>query len=575
MRKRTQLRARDDPGAVFDRMLPVTLRQAWDTSPALVAVTLGPEHALAYQNLASRAMFGIRPVGIPLREAFTELTDEGIHPLTQVLQTGRRVEVSGRLVGVRDITGDEVALRYVLAPLGQPGGPVEGVVITAVDITAETRAERAAARGQLLADLSARLTAASDAATGLRALTDALVPELADVAAVYVVPETVGSDGDRDLDAEPMPPYVIAVAEPLATLGPPPPTRRREEPAPWDQAVRGGQPLVLPVDATSLPLVAPDPASARWLAAAGAHSIAVLPLVVAGSLLGALVLLATRNRAAYRSDDLPFLADVTARAGAAIGQVRTQQQHREVALRLQHVLLPAAPPTLSAVTVAARYVAGARQVEVGGDWWNVQDLTNGQVALGIGDVSGRGISAAAVMGQARAAMYAAAHAHLRPTDVLALLDAQLHDVTSPGRPGQPADPQFATACYGVLDPADRCLYVANAGHLPLLIRSAAGPVRTVELPPAAPLGLLVGGFTEVTVPFAPGETLAVFTDGLVETRYEDLFTGVAILAAALEHIGAEPDLDTLADHLLDTMSHRPGHGHDDIALILIRIRPHI
>jgi hypothetical protein len=557
-----EMRSRVD---AFDG-IPVALRVAWDSSPALVAVTLGPDHALAYQNLASRAMFGTRPAGMPLRVAFPELTAHGIHPLTQVLETGRLVEVPGRQVGVRDLTGEDVVLRYVLAPLGAPGVPAEGVVITAVDITAEARAEQTAARGRLLADLSVRLTAADDAAAGLGALTDALVPHLADVAAVYVLPEAAG-------DTAPVPPYVVALAEHLARLGPPPQSGRRGEPSPWDAALRGGQPIVVAVDAASLPTLAPDPASAAWMSAAGAHSLAVLPLVVATSFIGALVLLATGDRIPYRQDDLPFLADVAARAGAAIGQVRTQQQYREVALRLQRALLPATPPPLPTMTVAARYAAGARDVEVGGDWWDVQDVGGGQVAIGIGDVSGRGIAAAALMGQARAAMRAAGHAHLRPTAVLALLDAQLHEATAPGRQLDPAGPQFATACYGVYDPAGRHLRIANAGHLPILIRSPAGRVRTVELPPAAPLGLLIGGFTETTVPFEPGQTLAMFTDGLVETREEDLTTGIAALARAFEAAGDEPDLDALADHLLATMGRRPGHGHDDIALILARPGP--
>jgi serine phosphatase RsbU (regulator of sigma subunit) len=111
-------------------------------------------------------------------------------------------------------------------------------------------------------------------------------------------------------------------------------------------------------------------------------------------------------------------------------------------------------------------------------------------------------------------------------------------------------------------------------HLPPLIRSATGgAVRAVQLAPAAPLGLRIGGFTETAVPLAPGDTLVMFTDGLVETRHQDLRTGIAALADALERLGAQPDLDALADQLLAAMRRRSGHGDDDTALVLTRPDP--
>lgn len=152
-----------------------------------------------------------------------------------------------------------------------------------------------------------------------------------------------------------------------------------------------------------------------------------------------------------------------------------------------------------------------------------------------------------------------------------LLDAQLKEVTVPGRLDEPAPPEFATACYAVAHTALRELRVTNAGHLPPLIRSAAGGVRRLLLAPAAPLGLLVGGFTERTVPFEPGDTLLMYTDGLVELRDRDIDEGIDLLADALGRLGDGPSLDALAQQLLDLMSSRPGSGHDDVALVLARL----
>jgi serine phosphatase RsbU (regulator of sigma subunit) len=182
------------------------------------------------------------------------------------------------------------------------------------------------------------------------------------------------------------------------------------------------------------------------------------------------------------------------------------------------------------------------------------------------------------MGQARAAMRAAGHARLAPVEVLDVLDAQLSDVLladddRPGllSPGEQPPPRFATACYAILDPGSRSLRIANAGHVPLMVRAGSGLVRTVRVPPGPPLGLGIGGFAERTEVFEPGDTLLMFTDGLVESRELDLDVGLATLAEAFARHGDDSHLDALADRLIEAMNGRPGHGDDDIALVLVRL----
>src|SRR3954447_9015510 len=398
--------------ATVDSLVPEDWRVVWDSSPALIAVTLGASHRLAYQNRSMQVMFGVHPYGLRLDQAFPQLAAVGLAPLDGVLETGTVVDVPARPVSVRDVTGGEVCLRYVLAPLGAP--PV-GVVITAIDVTAETRAEQAAERIRWLADISTRITAAKSAGEGLQSLTEGLVPAVADVAAVYVTPDVNAADTGA------LPPEVVSLSTSLAALGPLPRPTTRDAPAPWDSLLAAGKGVILPADEGALGVVAPGPETAAWLQAAGGNSIAVVPLVVAGTLSGALVLLAGGRRPPFGEWDLPFLQDVTARAGIAISQVRSTRQHRDIALGLQRALLPPAPPALAGFNIVARYVAGAPQVQVGGDWWDVQGVGAGHVAVGIGDVAGRGIRAAAVMGHARAAMRAAGGAALPPAGVLELL----------------------------------------------------------------------------------------------------------------------------------------------------------
>jgi hypothetical protein len=559
-------RGRGQPGLspdTVDRLVSASWRQAWDVSPALVLVTLGPTHLLGYQNDAARALVGARPLGRPLGESFPELPAEGLELLSQVLRTGQELEVARRRVSLRDLRGGCLDMRFVLAPLGSPP---EGVATIALDVSAEVRAEQTACRSRLLADISTSIIAARSPRQGLQSLTDGLVPALADVAAVYVIPD---ASWDRTASADTAGPEALSLMPALAALGPLPPPATPGTAAAWGNLLAAGQPMIFPVETSTLPSLAPDPAAAEWLRAAAVHSIAVVPLVAAGTLTGALVLLAAGARPAFADIDLPFLQDVAARAGVAISQVRGSRHHRDVALKLQRALLPQAPPSLPGVSVAARYVAGAPEVEVGGDWWDVHDLGGGRVGIGIGDVCGRGIAAAAVMGQARAAMRAAGHAALAPDDVLELLDVQLTEILSgPGADG--AGPQFATACYGVVDLTLETLRASSAGHLPLLLRRSCGHVETITLPTGPPLGLGCGGYREAEIPFGAGDTLLLFTDGLVESRTQDVDEGIAVLATGLQRLGGAESLDEVADGLLQAMGRGVAAGPDDVALVLLR-----
>jgi GAF domain-containing protein len=113
----------------------------------------------------------------------------------------------------------------------------------------------------------------------------------------------------------------MTLSEGLASLGPPPAASERTDPSPWEGVLRSGTPVLVPVDETTLPVLAPELASAQWLEASDTRSLALVPLVIAGTLTGVMLLLATGDRLAFRDEDLPFLEDVAARAGSAISPV--------------------------------------------------------------------------------------------------------------------------------------------------------------------------------------------------------------------------------------------------------------
>lgn len=547
-------------------------RIAWDTSPAAVLVTVGPDHVLVYQNAMSVTMFGVRRLGLPLTSSFPEIPAAALAEFDLVLTTGRPITVAHRLVGAPDVGGGEVHLRYAVAPLTTLGRGPAGLVVTAVDLTGEARAEVASNRARLLASLTERVSAAARPRAALDALTDVLVPEVADFAAVFVLPEPSpaagGLSGEGWGGREPV---AMSLSAALAHLGRPPTMLRRADGRRWDSVLASGRALVLPFEDGHLQQIAPHDETRTWLSSARARNLAVIPLVVAGTLAGAVVLLAAGDRPPYTQEDLHFLTDVAARSGAAIAQVRMHRRQVQVSQDLQRALLPAVPPSPAGLRIVARYVAGADDVDVGGDWWDVVQLDPQRVAVGVGDVCGRGIDAAVVMGHARAAMRAAALAGLTPGQVLDLLDVQLADLLCelPVTGG----PQFATALHALVDLPGGRIRLASAGHLPALIHTPGSGTVRVTVPPGPPLGLRVPGYTEVVCELPVGSSMLLFTDGLVEDRTRDLEDGLQALAAALDR-GAGLEAGDALDGILAELGGAPDHQHgrpaDDVAVILLR-----
>ena len=230
---------------------------------------------------------------------------------------------------------------------------------------------------------------------------------------------------------------------------------------------------------------------------------------------------------------------------------------QRTALTLQRSLLPAQVPSTAELEVAARYAAGAGDCEVGGDWYDVIALGGGRLAIVIGDVMGRGVPAAALMGQLRTATRTCARLDLRPGEVLDVLDGLLRDLD---------EDTIATCIYAAFDPHTRELVLASAGHLPPLVQSADGTVAAVPMEVSAPLGLSEPS-RETSLRLQPGALLALFTDGLVEVRGSDLEAGVDDLCRIVAH--GPSDLEELADTVMRRMT---GEGSDDdVALLLARV----
>ncbi|MET9770409.1 SpoIIE family protein phosphatase [Streptomyces sp. NPDC006415] len=255
---------------------------------------------------------------------------------------------------------------------------------------------------------------------------------------------------------------------------------------------------------------------------------------------------------------LVHAADVTDHAEAAERLRTSERRHRETAVTLQRSLLPQELEQPDDLRIAATYQPGGTDAAVGGDWYDVITLGAGRTALVIGDVMGRGVRAAAVMGQLRTAVRAYARLDLPPHEVIQLLDGLAAEIDAS---------QIATCVYAVHDPNEGQLVYASAGHLPILVCDEDGTVHRAADPTGPPLG--TGGWvhTSGTIALPPGSTAVLYTDGLVERRSEDIDEGVASLARALS--GAKGSPQVVCDRLIRSLGVTAEHD-DDVAVLVVQ-----
>jgi anti-sigma regulatory factor (Ser/Thr protein kinase) len=253
---------------------------------------------------------------------------------------------------------------------------------------------------------------------------------------------------------------------------------------------------------------------------------------------------------------LVFAADVTDQMEAAERLRASERRQREAAVTLQRSLLPQELEQPDDLRVAATYQPGGTEAAVGGDWYDVITLGAGRTALVIGDVMGRGVRAAAVMGQLRTAVRAYARLDLPPHEVLQLLDGLTSEIDFG---------QIATCVYAVHDPNEGCLHYASAGHVPVLVRDADGTVQRAAEPTGPPLGTGGWAHTSSSLPFAEGASAVLYTDGLIERRDADIDTGVDTLEHAFAGASGPPDV--VCDRLLRSLGITAEHD-DDVAVLV-------
>lgn len=508
--------------------------------------------------------------------------------LRQVLETGEPV-LDMPLVGT--VPGDPGRRRWSMSlyRLHSASGRAIGVAGLAMDVTGRQRAEREAAHARrnlaLLNEAGSRIGTSLDLETTARELLDVAVPHFCDLASVdlyqalLVGAEDMGgtTDGSGELrrvafassvsDA----PVAMAGDDDTSAEGGPVSVgavHRYRFSSASARALRTAQPQVLDGD------------SGQDLGGALVQSTLVVPMVARDTVLGLVQFSRAKGSEPFAERDRMLAEELAARAAIFIDNARLYRREHERALILQRSLLPPDDPEAAGLDIACRYLPGSMETEVGGDWFDVIELPGHRTALVVGDVMGRGLRAAVAMGELRTALRTLAMLDLEPGEVLSALDEVVRGLGAP-TPGRTrraaakergdsdlAEVYLATVVYVVYDAVTRRCTIANAGHLPPAVVEPGEQPMLLELPRGVPLG--VGGepFEESEVELAEGTLLALYTDGLVESRNLPLDEGLDAFRSSLD--GPERPLEDICDHVLATLD--TAHGEDDIALLMARIR---
>ncbi len=608
---------RDREGIAEVYVMP-TRTEAGEKAAVCIVVDVRTLRRIETDLAASQAIFGQSPFGFVLidrdlrvrraNERFASLfggtpddhRGKGVHDylprgeaervaatLRRVLETGESItdmHVTGFIPGSDERRHWSVNLYRVHSGSGRP----IGIAWLGIDITARRAAAREAAAARrnlaLLNEAGARIGNSLDLETTARELLDVVVPGFCDLATVDLYQGLLAGDetppGLADGSAEVRRvAFASAVSDgPISGCGEPVKlgaVHHYPFNSPCADALRTARPQTVPGEDGGL-----------------VQSTLAVPMVAHDTVVGLAQFARTKGSEPFGDRDRDLAVELAARAAVCIDNARLYRREHERALILQRSLLPPGDPEASGLDIACRYLPGnaasGRTGEVGGDWFDVIELPGHRTALVVGDVMGRGLRAAVAMGELRTAVRTLAQLDLEPAEVLGQLDEIARGLGAPGGPSQAfaggvqqatraarrpreadlSEVYLATCVYAVYDSVTRRCTFANAGHLPPVLVEPGENALMLDVPPGMPLG--VGGepFEEVEVELPEGALLALYTDGLVESRDHPLDEGLQAFVGALTDPAAP--LEDVCDHVLNTLDTH--HGEDDIALLMARVQ---
>ncbi|MFD7437297.1 SpoIIE family protein phosphatase [Streptomyces sp. NPDC059861] len=585
MRVSLRVSALPGPDGTVDWL--VSVLGAAESTPAVSVAENSPfptavwdsELRMVWLNAALARTYGPswpRRLGLPLEESpLYADTDQVTALFRQVLETG--VPVIDRELDQRDRRWRHTyALSVYPVENARDGEP--GVCSTNVDVTTSRRARD---RVTLLSRAGTHIGTTLDIMQTAQDLADVLVPAMADYVTVDLADAaefggeplarlgTTGSGAVPAFHRAGMASIREGVPESLWARGDPVYVPPR---SPFLEVLSTGRSYLEPfLDTSPGSWLDHDPGRLDKIISLGMHSLLVIPMHARGEILGVAVLVRTETLVPFDENDRMVAEEVVSRAALSLDNARRYTREHTAALALQRDLLPRNPNGGNALDVVWRYLPSDRRGGVGGDWFDVIELSGARIALVVGDVVGHGISAAAGMGRIRAAMLTLAALDLSPAEVLAHLDDLLARLAAEDfeSKAMPTTISGATCLYIIYDPVTRRCCSARAGHPPPALVDPSGDVTLLDIPAGTPLG--VGGQTyeDVTLELSEGSTLVLYTDGLVETRDRDIDFGLDRLRHALTQRPGAP-LQDLRSAVVGTIP--PGEQADDVVVLLARTR---
>lgn len=452
-------------------------------------------------------------------------------------------------IDVRLRNGSVRNLLAQAAPLTHADGTLAGSVGAYSDISDRKRYENTL---KFLAEASNLLSLSLDRETTLESIARVCVPAFADWCAIDVV----------DDETSRLRTAVLYHADPQKmALGRQVRIRAGDDPdmpGPL-QVVRTSKPeLIETVDDDLLARVARDPSQLEIMRRLGLRSIMVVPMVARGRTIGAISFMTAESGRTYSQREVTPAQQLAYRAALAYDNARSYERERHVATSLQRAFLPSKLPQVPGLALDAFHQAGASESEVGGDWYDAFLFSDGRLGVSVGDVAGRGLRAAVVMGEVRQAFRAAAlEGHSAPV-VLMRADRLLK-----------LDPNavMVTAIFGVVDPSTSTFTYASAGHPPPLLYA---PGHGVSVLPYEGLPLAVRGDdtpVEWRVALPPGSTLVLYTDGLIEYN-RAVVEGESELVDAVQRVVAQGSPSPARAIQEAVLRSRPA---DDVAVFTVGI----
>lgn len=500
--------------------------------------------------------------------------DTGIDTLRQVLADGRTREMLASGQTRADSPHRLRVWRGSYHRIEDEQGHVRGVGAVVFEVSADREAqeelERTRQRLQLLDAAAVRIGRTLEIDRTCQELCDLLVEVIADVATVELLAMTEADAGGRRPPSGGMVRLRRAamVAQPrlhesVQQFGVPGEYIDYQPGSAIPRCLETGRPMTynVPADA-DLRRSAPNAERVAAYRAAGIHSALVVPLTARGEQLGTVTLIRAGTSPPFGGDDMAVAEALADRAAISMDNARRYSREHGIAVELQRALLAVPGTPHPEIDVATRYLPAGATDLVGGDWFDTLALPAGITLLAMGDVMGHGVQAAVEMSHYRSMLRVVAGEGDPPDRILRRMD-RLLAAAGTERP--------ATCLLALADPVHGGCWFANAGHLPPALIGPDGRVRLLNVPPGPPLGAdLRGQYEPVYVRWRAGDTLLLYTDGLVERRTEDIDTSLARLAG-LELPHASGPLDALLARIVHHLA--PSAAEDDVALLAARAHP--